>query len=521
MTQPNSSSLRYYARPEMQLQLDLSVDICVFGGNSGGIIAAIAAKRKGLSVALLEPGYHLGGLTAGGLGLTDIGNKFAIGGLSREFYKRVGAKYGMAENWCFEPHVAESVFAEWLHELDIKCYFESFLSHVEMRADRIVKLETENGISVCAKQFIDASYEGDLLAKAGVSYTVGRESNETYGETCNGQQSLDKHQFNFDVDPYVVEGDPSSGLLSGIDSEPYEAGAGDHRVQAYNFRLCLTDDPDKRIPFTEPENYDRKKYELLVRYCAAGYIPEFDKFDSLINGKYDMNNHGAVSTDYIGMNHDFPESSHAAREEIFQKHVQWVKGLMWFWRTDPAVDESFKDRFRTFGWSNEDFTETGGFPHALYVREARRMVGEIVMTEHHCRGDEVIEDPVSLAAYTMDSHNCRRVVINGKVRNEGDVQVYSGPPYPVSYRCLIPQRGDCANLYVPFCISASHIAFGSIRMEPVFMILAESAIEAAALAIELGVDSQDVPYDQLKPRLEAANQVIHSVPAVKDIQRGE
>jgi len=521
MNDSTPPTLRYYSRPQKQLNLEISVDLCVFSGNSGGIIAAIAAKRKGLSVALLEPGYHLGGLTTGGLGLTDIGNKFAIGGLSREFYKRVGAKYGVSENWCFEPHVATEVYEEWLAEEGIECHFESFLSTVEMKDGRIQKIHTENGLTVSAKQFIDASYEGDLMAKAGVSYTVGRESNATYGETYNGEQAMETNQFKLDVDPYQIEGDPSSGLLPGIDPEPYKPGAGDKRVQAYNFRLCLTDDPEKCIPFTEPEGYQRKDYELLIRYCEAGHIPVFNKFDSLINGKYDMNNHGAVSTDYIGMNYDFPEADYATREKIFQQHVKWVKGLMWFWMSDSAVNESFKERYRKFGWSNEDFTETGGFSQALYIREARRMVGQLVMTEHHCQGDEVVDDPISLAAYTMDSHNCRRVVIDGKVRNEGDVQVHSGPPYPVSYRCIIPKRGECSNLYVPFCISASHIAFGSIRMEPVFMIMSESAVEAAALAIELDLDSQDVPYSQLKPRLEAAKQVITPVPRVKDVQAGE
>ncbi|MDQ8206358.1 FAD-dependent oxidoreductase [Coraliomargarita sp. SDUM461003] len=521
MTTSKQSPLRYYATPQKNLDLNLDVDICVYAGNSGGIIAAIAAKRKGLSVALLEPGYHLGGLTAGGLGLTDIGNKFAIGGLSREFYRRVGKKYGKSEAWVFEPHVAEAVYREWLEEMEIPCYFESFLSTVETANKRIVQLRTENGITVKAKQFIDASYEGDLMAKAGVSFTVGRESNDTYKETCNGRQVMNKHQFNFEVDPYIVEGDPSSGLLPGIDGEQFNEGVGDKRVQAYNFRLCLTDDPKKRIPFTEPEGYDRNDYELLVRYCKAGYVPEFNKFNYLTNGKYDMNNHGAISTDYIGMNHNFPEASYETREEIFQAHVQWVKGLMWFWLTDTVVDESFKEKYRNFGWSNEDFPQTGGFSHALYVREARRLVGDLVMNEHHCRGHEVVDDAISLAAYTMDSHNCSRVVIDGKVRNEGDVQIKSGPPYPVSYRCIIPKQDECTNLYVPFCISASHIAFGSIRMEPVFMILAESAIEAATIAIEDDLPSQEVPYTKLKARLEKAEQIIHPVPPAKNVQMGE
>lgn len=515
------SSLHYYAPPTHILNQALDVDFCVFGGNSGGIIAAITAKLRGFSVALLEPGFHLGGLTAGGLGYTDIGNKFAIGGLSREFYKRVGAKYGKEEWWLFEPNIAEVVYREWLEELGIECHYECFLDQVEMADGRITRITTENRITVAARQFIDATYEGDLMAKAGVSYIVGRESNATHRETCNGQQLRLEHQFNFDVDPYVIEGQPGSGLLPGIEDDPYEQGAGDHRVQAYNFRLCLTDDPDKRIPFAEPEDYDGRQYELLARYCRAGYIPEFNKFDPLINGKYDMNNRGAVSTDYIGMNHDFPEGTYETRERIFQEHVQWIKGLMWFWLTDPSVDESFKKRFRAFGWSNEDFVGTGGFSHALYIREARRLVGDVVMTEHHCRGHETVDDAIALAAYVMDSHNCRRLVIDGKVRNEGDVQVHSGPPYPVSYRCIIPKRGECRNLAVPFCISASHIAFGSIRMEPVFMILAQSAVEAGILALEQNLDLQEVPYPVLKARLEKAGQVIHPVPQVRNIQSGE
>jgi hypothetical protein len=518
---PSHPNLKYYFRPSQRLDIKLETDICVYGGNSGGVIAAIAAKRKGLRVILLEPGRHLGGLTAGGLGLTDIGNKFAIGGLSREFYRRVGRCYGLLECWRFEPSVAERVFAQWLDEMDITCYFESFLHTLAMEGDRIRSITTENGIQVEARQFIDASYEGDLMARAGVSYTVGREGNRVYGETFNGAQVLDKHQFRFDVDPYVAPGDSSSGLLEGIDPEPYVQGRGDRRIQAYNFRLCLTDDPANRLPFDKPEGYDRSDYELLVRYCQAGYVPEFDKFDRLINSKIDMNNHGAVSTDFIGQNHAFPEADYAEREVIFQRHVSWVKGLLWFWANDPVVDPAFQEKFRTWGWPRDEFTETGGFPHALYVREARRLLGDVVMTEHHCTGRDVAGDAVGLAAYTMDSHNCRRVVIDGNVHNEGDVQIHSGPPYPISYRSIVPRSGECENVFVPFCLSASHIAFGSIRMEPVFMILAESAVEAAALAIEEDIPVQQVPYWELRERLITAGQVIDPVPPVKDVQAGE
>jgi len=516
-----SSSLRYYFPADRSLDLSLSADLCVYGGNSGGVIAAIAARRRGLSVVLLEPSRHLGGLTTGGLGCTDIGNKHAIGGLSREFYRRVGKKYGVAEHWRFEPHVAEDVYKEWLVEEGITCHFESFLDQVELREGRIHQLTTENGITVTAKVFIDASYEGDLMAKAGVSWTVGREANAQYGETWNGSQILPKHQFNFPVDPYVIEGDPASGLLPGIDSEPHEVGAADARVQAYNFRLCLTNNVANQIPITEPAGYDRSAYELLARYCRAGYVPEFNKFDALMNSKVDMNNHGAVSTDFIGMNHDFPIADYAKREELFQAHVKWIKGLLWFWKQDAAIPAEFQTKFAAWGWAKDEFVETGGFSQSLYVREGRRLVGDVVMTEHHCKGRDTIEDSIALAAYTMDSHNCRRVVVDGKVRNEGDVQVDSGPPYPISYRSIIPRRGECENLFVPFALSASHIAFGSIRMEPVFMILAESAVEAAALALENGGSVQDVPYPALRKRLLAAKQILDPVADVKNRQSGE
>jgi hypothetical protein len=513
--------LTYYSPAENKSSRTLEGDIAIYCANSGGVIAAIAARRHGLKVILLEPGRHLGGLTAGGLGYTDIGNKHAIGGLSREFYRRVGRKYGKPEFWTFEPHVAEEVYAEWLAEEGIECHFGSFLDEVRMDQGRIVSISTENGFTVTAKMFIDASYEGDLMAKANVSYTVGRESNALYGETWNGAQVLPKHQFELFVDPYVEEGNPASGLLPGIESGEVVTGEGDHRIQAYNFRLCLTDNPSNRIPFSKPENYRREDYELLARYCRAGYVPSFTKFDRLIHDKVDMNNHGAVSTDFIGMNYRYPEASYAEREEIFQAHVRWIKGLMWFWHSDPDVPAEFQDKVRNWGWCADEFAETGGFPHAMYVREARRLVGDVVMTEHHCMGTTRAEDSVALAAYTMDSHNCRRVVIDGAVKNEGDVQVHSGPPYPISYRSIIPKKGECKNLAIPFCLSASHIAFGSIRMEPVFMILSESAAEACVLALEKQAALQEVPYGELRDRLLRCGQVLDSVPDVKNRQSGE
>ena len=486
----------------------MEVDVCVYGGNSGGITAAISARRQGLRVVLLEPAMRLGGMTTGGLSYTDIGNKDAIGGLSREFYRRAGKAYGRAEQWCFEPHVAEEVFERWLAEEGVTCYIGSFLHSVELEVGRIRSLITENGIEVKARQYIDTSYEGDLMAKAGVSYTVGRESNELYGEEYNGSQVLDGHQFSFPVDPYRIERRPESGLLPGIDVEPHVPGCGDRRVQAYNFRLCLTANQSNRLPIIKPDGYDRSRYELLSRYCRAGFVPTFLKFDAIAEGKVDMNNWGAVSTDWIGGSDRFPEAGYAERERIFQEHVRWILGLLWFWREDPAVPEEFQTRFREWGWCRDEFTDTAGFSRMLYVREARRLIGDVVMTEHYCRGKAIAEDSVGLAAYTMDSHNCRRIVVDGMVKNEGNVEVYSGPPYPVSYRSIIPKREECRNLFVPFCLSASHIAFGSIRMEPVFMILSESAALAAGLAIECGCDVQNVPYERLRERLVQAGQVL-------------
>lgn len=516
-----AGELHYYFPPKERQRESLRCDLCIYGGTSGGLAAAVAAKRLGLSPVVLEPGMHPGGLTAGGLGFTDIGNKQAIGGIAREFYRRVGRHYGVEEHWRFEPHVAEKVFRDWIRTENIAVHYGSFLDGVELRDGRIVRLHTENGLEVAADMFLDCSYEGDLMAAAGVSFTIGRESNCQYGETHNGAQVRSTHQFEFPVDPYVREGEPLSGLLPGIEPGEPVIGKGDHRVQAYNFRLCLCKNPANQRPIEKPPGYDRSRYELLIRYLRSGYKPVFNKFDALVNDKVDMNNYGAVSTDHIGFNHPFPAASYAERERIFQEHVEHVKGLLWFWKQDPAVPREFQEAFQQWGWPLDEFPDGDGFPHALYIREARRMVADVVMTEHHCTGKTTAGDAAGLAAYVMDSHNCRRFVREGRVWNEGDVQVPAGPPYPISYRALIPRRGECPNLLVPFCLSASHIAFGSIRMEPVFMVLAESCAQAAALALERGLSVQNVPYELLRERLLTAGQVLDPMARAKNLQSGE
>jgi hypothetical protein len=426
-------------------------------------------------------------------------------------YVELGAHYGTDEEWHFEPHVAERILNEWREKSGAPVYFRQFIERVEMDGDRILSVTTESGLTVRAKYFIDCSYEGDLMARAGVSYHVGRESNDTYGETLNGVQVHPKHQFRFPVDPYIVEGDPSSGLLPGIENTgPLPVGSGDKRVQAYNFRLILTQKEENCIPWTKPEGYDPQQYELLARYIKAGGIDDiYGKFDKLRGEKVDKNNHGAISTDFIGQNFHFPEGSYTEREAIFQAHVQWHRGLFWFLVSDERVPKDAREWSASWGLCKDEFLSTDGWSQQLYVRESRRLIGDYVAIEADCTRQRVPRDSIGLGAYTMDSHNCRRFVTeDGNVMNEGDVQVPPTGPYPISYRSIVPRRGECENLFVPVCLSASHIAYGSIRMEPVFMIMGQSAALAASIALDEKLAVQDVAYEKLRPRLEAASQVL-------------
>ncbi|MCX8156310.1 MAG: FAD-dependent oxidoreductase [Verrucomicrobiae bacterium] len=525
----------------------VETDLCVYGGTSAGIIAAVQAKRLGHSVVLVEPGRFLGGLTTGGLGATDIGNKAAIGGLSREFYRRVAKHYAQpaawkyetareyftrrgsgqsqasqlegpdATMWTFEPGVARQIFEGFIKEYEIPVYREHKLTAARKQGARLVEMETDRGVIFRARQFIDCTYEGDLMAKAGVAYTVGREANALYGETLNGiRAQTPKHQFLVPVDPYIKPGDPSSGLLPFIQpGDGGRPGEGDHRVQAYNYRLCFTTNAANRKPVEPPPNYDPAQYELLGRYLealvAAGHKPTLSQFWNPIwmpNQKTDINNNGGFSTDFIGMNYDYPEADYATREKIARAHEHYIRGFLTFLATSPRVPENMRREMQQWGMAADEFPETGGWPQALYVREARRMVGAYVMTEKNCRYQETATDSVGLAAYNMDSHNCQRIVKNGRVENEGDVQVPPMKPYPISYRALTPRAEQCENLLVPVCLSASHIAYGSIRMEPVFMILAQSAATAAALALQNNVPVQKVDYAALRQRLLADGQIL-------------
>ena len=491
-------------------------DVLVFGGNAAGVSAACTAKRFGKGAVVTEFGKHIGGLTSGGLGYTDIGNKAAIGGFSRAFYQRLGKHYGKPEAWTFEPSVAERELRALLEEAKVPVYFEARLASVKMEGKRIVSITMENGDQFVASMFIDCSYEGDLMAKAGVPYMVGREANDRFNETLNGiRAETPKHQFAVPVDPYVQPGDPASGLLPFVQPTPAGTpGDGDPSVQAYNFRLCLTKNPANQKPIEPPAGYDVKKFELLGRYCEglvkSGLkitMNHFLKFDMVTREKTDINNNGGFSTDFIGMNYAYPDADYATRAKIWQEHREYIAGFFTFLANDPRVPEVVQTEVKLWGLCRDEFQDTGGWPHQMYVREARRMLGDFVMTERVCRQLETPADAVGLGAYNMDSHNCRRIVRDGFAHNEGDVQT-GVKPYPISYRSITPRQGDCENLFVPVCLSATHIAYGSIRMEPVFMILAESSATAASMAIDGKLPVQKVDYAKLRERLLKDGQIL-------------
>lgn len=506
----------------------LECDVCVYGGTSAGVIAAYAVAKQGKKVLLIEPGYRLGGMSSGGLGQTDIGNKQVVKGLALDFYRRVGAHYDALEHWIFEPSVAEAVFKDYIERGNIEVMYGHRILNAEKDGTQLTSIRLENvekfleRTNVEAKMFIDCSYEGDLLARAGVSYTVGREDNSLYNETWNGVQMLEKHQFPDGVDPYVEKGNPKSGLLWGIsDAKLKEKGSGDKMLQAYNFRICLTDVPENSVPIVRPTDYDSTKYELLLRLIEAkkdNSLHSYIYFGRMPNRKTDINNNGGFSTDMIGMNHNFAEASYKEREKIIAAHKSYTLGLLWFLGNDKRVPEPIRKEMLRWGLPKDEYVEYGNWSPQLYIREARRMIGEYVATQANCENRITVNDGIGMAAYTMDSHNCQRVVIEkdgiAMVKNEGDVQIHGGLPYDISYRSITPKREECTNLLVPVCLSASHIAYGSIRMEPVFMLLAQSAAKAACLAIDASVKVQEVNVREIQRMYEEDPLLDGSVPDI-------
>jgi hypothetical protein len=511
-------------------------DVCVYGGTASGVAAAIQCARMGKSVVLIEPSKHIGGLTSGGLGFTDSGDKAAIGGIAREFYQRVKKhyddpaawKYGNREDyklyrpkddamWTFEPHVAEQILREMLKEAKVEVVMGERLRtvklHLNSKSGEIALIVTDSMTNYFAKVYIDASYEADLMEAAGIPYMIGRESNSQTGETLNGVQkakNTHNHRFTVKVDPFVKPGDPTSGLLFGIEKRPLpDDGEGDHRAQAFCFRMCMSNVRENSVPFPKPADYDETKYELLFRNFEAGDLRFPMKPDMMPNGKTDTNNNGAVSTDFIGQNYKYADGGTKEREKIIKEHESYQKGLMWTLANHKRVPQKIRDEMAKWGLAKDEFTDNGNWPHQIYVREARRMVSDYGMTEADCRRTRVTPEPIGMGSYNMDSHNCCRYVTpEGFVQNEGDVQVNPGGPYQISYKSIVPKAGECPNVLVPVCLSSSHIAYGSIRMEPVFMVLGQSAGTAACIAIDDKVDVQKVDYKKLKERLLKDRQVL-------------
>jgi hypothetical protein len=518
-------------------------DVIIYGGNASAIIAAVQVKKMGKSVIVLCPETHLGGLTSGGLGFTDTGNKEVIGGLARDFYRRIYDHYQVDKNWnwqakssfgnkgqgtvamdgamrtmwLFEPHAAEQVFEDYVKEFTLIVHRNEWLDRsakgIQKKNNTIQSIRTISGKTYIGSMFIDATYEGDLMALAGVDFHVGREANSVYGEQWNGVQVgvfQHGHYFKKPISPYRIEGDPSSGLLPEVSPEiPGPNGSGDNKIQAYCYRMCLSDHPANRIAFEKPANYDPARYTLYARVFASGWRETFDKFDLLPNRKTDTNNHGPFSTDFIGKNYDYPTASYACRAELNQAHKDYQMGLMYFLQNDPRVPSDVQSRMKEWGLAKDEFKANGGWPYQLYIREARRMKGEFIMKEADALGKTQVPQPVGMGSYSLDAHNAQRFVqANGFVQNEGDIGVKPDKPYSIAYGSILPKESQCGNLLVPVCMSSSHIAYGSIRMEPVFMILGQSAATAAVLAIEKKVTPQRLDYRVLEKSLLADKQIL-------------
>ena len=534
----------------------VSADVCIYGGTSGGVAAAVQVARMGKKVVIAEPGKHLGGMTSGGLSAVDIGDPRSVGGIAREYFTKLAATVGVELAWdkafeakgggpatggayAIEPHKAEKVFDDMAAEAGVQVHTNARLASVKKEGARIVEFTTEDGTIFRAKMFIDTTYEGDLMAKAGVSYTLMREGNAKYGETYNGIHYSEKYiprtnhlkpgphgrvpggqgvwDRDFPLDPYVVKGDPKSGLLPLInEGEPGTPGEPAPGVQAYCYRLCLTTNPGNMIPLTAPEGYDPKRYEIVVRFIEACLaigddmdLRWFSKHDALPNDKWDFNT-ATFGGNLPGASHAWPEASYAQREKIAKEHENYHRGLLYFLATDPRVPEKVRSDMKRFGLPKDEFTDNGGWPHQLYIREARRMVSDLVLTEHHTFGRKVAEKSVGLGSYGTDTHEIRRIVKDCVVIREGKTAGGrdGAPPYAIGYAAITPKQSECDNLLVTFALSASHTAFSSIRMEPVFMVTSQSAATAAVMAMEDKVPVQEVNYGKLKSRLEKDGQIL-------------
>jgi len=500
-----------------------TIDLIVYGGTASGVMTAYSAAREGLHVVLLESGAHLGGMVTGGLSATDLGHFAIIGGYAREYYMKTAAHYGVhdlqrGENWLSEPHVDEEIFNEMLKGSGVEVVFHERLREmdgVEMQGGRIVSVITGEGKQWRAAVFADCSYEGDVMAQSHVSYTWGRESAKEYGEDLAGvREETPGHQFRWAMSPYDAE----HHLLPEVDAGPLgAAGSGDKKVQAYNFRLILTNDPANRLPFPKPDGYDRARFALLERYLGefekhVGRAPRMrDVFLPVLipNHKADFNNNGPISTDYIGHSWKYPEASYAEKRAIWREHLLYTESLMYFFSHDASVPETLRAELNEWGLPRDEFADTDHWSRQLYIREGRRMVGAYVMRQSDLQTERTKNDSIGMGSYNSDSHNIQRVAMpDGSVRNEGNVEV-PVQPYEIAYRSITPKREQVENLLVPVCLSATHAAYSSVRMEPQYMIIGQAAGVAAALAVRGQSAVQTVPIAELQKKLREHGAVLH------------
>ncbi|MBL8230545.1 MAG: FAD-dependent oxidoreductase [Bryobacterales bacterium] len=510
-----------------------AADVIVYGGTAAGVAAAVQTARMGRSVILVAPEKHIGGITVEGLGSADINNHWfrndlAVGGLAAEFYARLGRKYGKnGPVYRYESHVAESVFADMLREAKVTVVGESRLreplaSSVRWGEGRALRaIIVESGQEYAGRMFLDCTLEGDLLKAAGVDTTFGRESNHLYGETKNGIRAETTHaQFKVRVDPYRTPGDAKSGLIPTIQDEPLGTpGEGDHNIQAFCFRLCLTRNPANRIPFRKPANFDRSLYEIYFRYVRAGgklWTP----IATLPNGKTDLGSWHDLSANLYGMNREWPDGSYATRERIYDEHRTFTQGLLWLLANDPEMPEDLRAEWQKWGLCGDEFTDNEGWPRRLYVRDGRRMVSGYVITEHHTQRTNPlpVADPVAVAYWPTDTHSVRRIVRDGAAYNEGFVfDDGNWGPFGIAYRALLPKRSQAANLLTPTCPSSSHVAYGAIRLEQTFLSLGQAAATASVLALERNTALHDLEYNVLRKRLVDDGQIVSvALPQAKD-----
>lgn len=504
-------------------------DLVIYGDSSGAAVAAISAKRDGRSVIWLNPTSFPGGMSASGLGATDfLGKRDTFGGIASEFYDNIAAAYGEKYVRSFEPKIGLQVFKKMIADAGVEVVYNERLDRtpdkgVKMNGKKIDSVTMLSGKTYHAKMFIDASYVGDLLAAAGVSYTVGREPESQYNEDMAGVRrgdtkprahytQKDKDHFIKEVDPYIVPGKPESGLLPKIHKiENLTNGQGDKKIQAYNYRVCLTSDPELHIPIEKPDGYNELDHELLLRNFEAGDLrmPALIEPLSGTGSKVDWNNMHAVGSDLAGGNWEYPEASYEKRIEIEKAHETYIRGFIWTLSNNPRVPEAIRREASKYGLAKDEFTDNGGWPWMIYIREARRMVSDYVMTQHDCEGKRSAPDPIALGSFGMDSHCVQHFVTeSGHAQNDGVIWRVPPKPYGISYRSIIPKKGECENLFSPICFSASHVAHGSMRMEPVFMALSESAAIAAGLAIDNKSGVQDVDYASLEKELLESKQIL-------------